>query len=369
VTEGRPIHIKIFPELRAEHVDLSAHLHPCEVYYFEEKYDLGESVVPPQFFKKSTWGAVRGLIRSKAEILEVPEPLWVRVLPRTLVLVAMWRLGGLVTGRKRRVVTYALENNDLEHIIGGAHKAPAWLVAVVARLLGWVVTLAYDRIAYGSDGARELYAKLQFGERIEETTVLELPQPTAASASAGGASPSGFVFLGRLEARKGVLQLMRAWEAVEANTSTVSLTIMGDGPLMPAVVDWASERPERRLVVGWVDHAHVLEFVARSTILVAPSVPEGRWREQIGLPIEEGLSQGLTIVTTDQTGLAAWLRETGHFVIPVGVVDSELAPTMVEALANPLDRTAVRNSLNSVGGRQLADTWLHREFGKRREAL
>jgi hypothetical protein len=39
------------------------------------------------------------------------------------------------------------------------------------------------------------------------------------------------------------------------------------------------------------------------------------WREQLGLPILEGLSHGSRIVTASETGLAPDLSRDGHFVI------------------------------------------------------
>jgi glycosyltransferase involved in cell wall biosynthesis len=54
----------------------------------------------------------------------------------------------------------------------------------------------------------------------------------------------------------------------------------------------------------------VHELLRSSAVVAMPSIRLPRWREQIGLPLVEGLAHGCRVVTTTETGLADDLR--GH---------------------------------------------------------
>jgi glycosyltransferase involved in cell wall biosynthesis len=89
---------------------------------------------------------------------------------------------------------------------------------------------------------------------------------------------------------------------------------------------------------------------------VLPSQPSATWREQVGLPIVEGLSYGCTIVTTTETGLAGWLSEHGHRVVAADADDGELAAAVAAALLNPVEDVVA--SLPDHDGRLAADAWM-----------
>jgi glycosyltransferase involved in cell wall biosynthesis len=77
------------------------------------------------------------------------------------------------------------------------------------------------------------------------------------------------------------------------------------------------------------------------------------------LPIGEALAHGLTVVTTNETGLATWLADNGHTVIDEKHVATELGDAIVTALKNQLQPSAVETALPSIPGRIEADKWLH----------
>jgi glycosyltransferase involved in cell wall biosynthesis len=93
------------------------------------------------------------------------------------------------------------------------------------------------------------------------------------------------------------------------------------------------------------------------------SQPTAGWREQVGLPIVEGLAHGCRVVTTDQTGLAGWLREhadRGHRVVPAGGSGADLAAAVLAALTTPTGDGpgSVLADLPVRDGRLAADDWL-----------
>ncbi|MET1033926.1 MAG: glycosyltransferase [Arthrobacter sp.] len=376
---GGTMQIRIIPELRAAHVERDPSLTPARTLYFGRMYDLADE--PPATFERVRMAsAVRLLLRSDATVLEVPEPLWLRFLPRTAVLVAAWRLGGALAaarggsrGGRRRVVTYAIENNDPRLLLRTGIPGRA-APAVLGWLIGAWTARNIDRIAYGSAGARAAYAALPGADRVPARTLPELPAPRATVASPSAAAPrsdpdgSGAapraVFVGDLSARKGVPELLAAWERVEPLLPGARLDVVGGGALAADVAAWVAAAPRSRRFHGLLPHHEALRVLGESTVLVAPSRRHGRWREQIGLPVTEALALGLTVVTTDETGLAAWLRAAGHGVLasdpPGGPADpGTLADVVVRALREPLPRERVLGSLPGADARAAADQWLH----------
>jgi glycosyltransferase involved in cell wall biosynthesis len=353
----RPQSLRILPELRAVQVERDSKMTPARTIFLGEKYDLGETIVPQSMTRLSLPMAAVDLFWAQETVLELPEPLWLRFLPRAVILSLAWRIGGRIRRRRRETVTYAIENNTLDGVLFG-HRRPQPLISwLVKRALRVFVALSFDRIAFGSAGARNSYDALRTGTKVETRAWNELPEATTAlrpNDTAGRA-----IFVGRLEERKGIRELIAAWAEVEQMLPLAKLSIVGGGELQTVVETWSKERPESRIWVGEVEHEAVSALMLVHDVVVAPSIRWGRWREQIGLPIGEGLQAGLTVVTTDETGLADWLREHGHRVCAAGDVSQHLALNLREALAQPIPAEVVRSSLPEVSGRIAADRWLH----------
>jgi hypothetical protein len=361
--------IRIRPELRAEHVKRAHRMTPALTLYFDEKYDLGTTSVPSRFRRVGLLQCLRILSMTDANVLEVPEPLWLRFAAKNILLLTVWRISGLVRHRQRVSVTYAIENNDLTNLLWPSGKSHT-LMENLARIgAGALIRLSLNRIAFGSTASRDLYQSLSGVNRIPHALIEELPGRPAAAISVGDRTQSHAraIFIGVLDDRKGVLDLMNAWPEVERTVPQATLTVVGDGKHAEAVSRWCGQRPGSRIFEGFVQHHDVARLLAESDVVVAPSRRHGRWREQIGLPIIEGLSAGLTVVTTDETGLAHWLRDKGHVVIPESSVERDLAAELARALRSPLRREDVFAALPKIPGRIAADAWLHASVPMSRE--
>ena len=104
--------------------------------------------------------------------------------------------------------------------------------------------------------------------------------------------------------------------------------------------------------------AQIHAQLRRSRVLVLPSQPAPGWREQVGLPICEGLAHGCTIVTSTETGLAGWLAFHGHRVESPAVPADDWAGALALALRQGRPASAVLDDLPIVDGRLAADAWL-----------
>ncbi|GAA4796877.1 hypothetical protein GCM10023200_36260 [Actinomycetospora chlora] len=252
---------------------------------------------------------LRALRDPDLELIEVAEPLWLGEWVRALRHVALARL--LRPRRRVAVATYAIENLDArERCRFPSLDAHPRLGAVVSRVVLAAVGLsvrALDVVVFGTSGAAENYRRA-FGRSLRARhTVLT---PRLGPCRVCGPVPAGVdlrdrtvLFLGTPSERKGFGVLTDAWERSGAAGRGWRLVVADpsgdvDRPVPPGV---AITTPTRR---------EVHELLRRSAVVAMPSVRRRRWREQIGLPLVEGLAHGCRVVTTTETGLADDLR--GH---------------------------------------------------------
>ncbi|MCY1225923.1 glycosyltransferase, GG-Bacteroidales peptide system [compost metagenome] len=353
--------IRIRPELRAAQVKRSFRMVPALTLYFGEKYDLGKTSLPGSFRKVGLIECLRIIASSNAQVLEVPEPLWLRFAPKNFLLLATWKLSGLLKSGRKFSVAYAIENNDIKNLLSPRAPLSPIVERIFSRLAGAAIRLSIDRIAFGSSASMNVYHSLPGVKRIEHRLIPELPSrdPRASERAAKAAPTMRAVFVGELDDRKGIQDVMKAWPSVEGSLPEAVLTVVGGGKHAALVEQWCRERPESRLFCGFLAHEETARQLSEADVLIAPSRRAGRWKEQIGLPIVEGLSVGLTVVTTDETGLADWLSREEHTVLSETDVERQLAGSITHALEQPISREKVLQSLPAIPGRIAADAWLH----------
>jgi glycosyltransferase involved in cell wall biosynthesis len=248
------------------------------------------------------------------ELIEVAEPLWPGEWVRALRYVALVKvLSALRPGRRRvRVATYAIENLDVRARLGSAALDARPIVGAVVVGLRTVALglsmLALDAVVFGTSGAAENYRRA-FGWALRRTAHAVLPPRLDVCSVCGPIAAAVprlpvVLFLGAPSERKGFPVLMDAWERsglAERGWRMVVADPAGAGtPPLPTGVTLRTGL-RRQAVHG---------LLRSSAVVALPSVRLPRWREQIGLPLVEGLTHGCRVVTTTETGLADDLR--GH---------------------------------------------------------
>jgi glycosyltransferase involved in cell wall biosynthesis len=158
-----------------------------------------------------------------------------------------------------------------------------------------------------------------------------MPDPT-------GDRPGTVLFLGRLDAKKGVELLIAAFQqiAAVADASAWRLVIAGDGDreYVAGLRRLAAAGPAQDRIVfhGWATGATRLELFGQASIFVLPS-----HQENFGISIVEAMASGVAVVVTPGVNLARDIEahEAG-WVVDAAV--PALAATLQRAMVNTGER-------------------------------
>jgi glycosyltransferase involved in cell wall biosynthesis len=343
---------RLYESVRTAHLERARELVPAAIVYRVRRYDFEESLAEGlELVHAGPLRAALLLRRSRLEALEINEPLMASSLPASALAVFAVRFA---RGRRRpRIVTYAIGNDDPFRAPSPSLKRRVrW---AIERRLAVYVWKRVDAIAYGTEGARDVYrAHLPRRSDVAETLIPALP---AAVGDSSTDRAERVVFVGAFVPRKGIRLLMEAWPAVHAARPHATLTLVGKGLLVDEVRPFAAQHDSVELVED-PPRADIRGILARSLVLVLPSQPWPTWREQVGLPIVEGLEQGCAIVTTTETGLASWLAEHGHAVIDGEADAAALARAIIGQIEAGGRSAEILASLPPRDGRLAADAWM-----------
>lgn len=107
------------------------------------------------------------------------------------------------------------------------------------------------------------------------------------------------LFVGRLEKRKGLRYLLRAFEYMQHRVAQSRLIIVGEGPLRSSVESFIQGRGLRNVVVaGYVPAETLPAYYASADIFCAPATGA----ESFGIVLLEAMASGLPVVTTEIPG-------------------------------------------------------------------
>ena len=173
--------------------------------------------------------------------------------------------------------------------------------------------------------------------------VVVLCNPTAVPSNVAartGRSVVQFLFLGRIGARKGAFDLLRAFASLPEDVRNRGrLIFAGDGEV-DALRAEAAPLGERVQVNGWIDSAQRNALLEASDVFVLPSFAEG-----VPMAMLEAMAYGLPVVTTAVGGIPDLVAhgEQGLIVEPGNVEQIQQALRVLiedEPLRLKLGRTA-----------------------------
>ena len=151
-------------------------------------------------------------------------------------------------------------------------------------------------------------------------------------ARAGG--PLRVSFVGRLVPLKGVDMLIAAAEPL-LRAGLMTLDIIGDGPVLPALKAQAAPLGSAVVFHGWQKHEAVQDILAGCTVLGFPSI-----REFGGGVVLEAMALGLCPVVIDYAGPAELVTPDTGYAVPIGdraQVIAGLRATLERCAADPAE--------------------------------
>lgn len=153
-----------------------------------------------------------------------------------------------------------------------------------------------------------------------------------------GDAPPTLLFVGRLEKRKGLEQLIRAYVMLKTERPDVRLLVVGEGPerdrcqaLLPARL-----RSDVNFL-GRVDHEDLPRFFRSADLYVSPALGG----ESFGIVLIEAMAAGTPVVASDIPGYRSVLKDGVHgLLVPPGDPKS-LAGAIGELLGNESRRVSM----------------------------
>ncbi len=107
------------------------------------------------------------------------------------------------------------------------------------------------------------------------------------------------LFVGRLEKRKGLRDLLQAYRYLHEQVPKTRLIIVGDGPLRGMVESFvSSNRLDNVVLAGYVPDQVLPRFHASADVFCAPATG----RESFGIVLLEAMATGLPVVATEIPG-------------------------------------------------------------------
>lgn len=153
------------------------------------------------------------------------------------------------------------------------------------------------------------------------------------------------LFLGRLEPRKGVPELLAALSRPALSSRPWRATLAGDGDLEGCRATATKAGLAGRIdFPGWVDVNTAAKLLAHAHVLVLPSHAEG-----LSIAVLEAFAAGVPVVCTAVGGLPEAVRHGGNgLLVTVGDVDE-----LTEALTQLIDDEPLRRRLAA----EARETW------------
>ena len=199
----------------------------------------------------------------------------------------------------------------------------------------------------------------QMPDMLDRIEVLPNATWAPVTLASRGAGPVNILFLGRVGERKGVPQLIEAFEQLNPVPGWTGI-IAGDGEVEQARAEIHRRGLHSRVsLTGWVGPNAVERLLSCADILVLPS-----FDENLPMAVIEGMGYGLAVVATPVGAVADIVKhdETG-LLVPVGDA-AGLAAAMARLIADPALRARLGRKARSFHRDNLhIDSYLPRLLG------
>jgi len=146
-------------------------------------------------------------------------------------------------------------------------------------------------------------------------------------------------YIGRLEKRKGVKYLIKAFTLLQQTMPGAQLLIGGDGPDRQKLEEYVSDLAVKNVhFLGYISEADKLHHLQSSTVFCSPAL----YGESFGIVLLEAMASGTPIVAGDNPGYEGVLQERGQ----LSLVDPKQTVEFARRLKLLLADQGLRDSWN-----------------------
>jgi len=120
------------------------------------------------------------------------------------------------------------------------------------------------------------------------------------------------LYIGRLEKRKGVKFLLKAWKNASKLNLQTELIIAGDGSEKAKLISYVKiNKIPRVRFVGFINDSEKKKLLKNATVFCSPA----RYGESFGIVLLEALACGIPIIAGDNPGYSSVLNERGKMAL------------------------------------------------------
>lgn len=117
------------------------------------------------------------------------------------------------------------------------------------------------------------------------------------------------LYVGRLEKRKGLIYLLKAYEKLAQKRDDVELLIAGTGPLQDSLEEYIKSHSVPRVsFLGFVSEAKKLSLLHKASLFCSPAL----YGESFGIVLLEAMASGTVTIAGDNPGYSSVLQDTGR---------------------------------------------------------
>lgn len=139
-------------------------------------------------------------------------------------------------------------------------------------------------------------------------------------------SGNSILFIGRLEKRKGVSYLLKAFDILRKQQNNLELNLVGEGPDRQDLEKMVGQKSIQNVhFLGYVDEKEKLRLMSEARVMVSPAL----FGESFGIVLLEAMASGLPIVAGSNPGYTSVMQGYGE----ISLVDPKDIKTFADRLA------------------------------------
>ncbi len=124
--------------------------------------------------------------------------------------------------------------------------------------------------------------------------------------------PIDILYIGRLESRKGLKYLLKAFSLIESENPNYRLTIAGDGPDRDKLIEQAEfENIKNINFVGYISDSEKIRLLSEADLFCSPAV----YGESFGIVLLEAMASGCVLVAGNNPGYESVMDGLGQISI------------------------------------------------------